>query len=129
MKVYYELFQSQSPGNETFEKVLDNVGRISVPDDFDVGNLIDAIYTREEPLVRHCSVTQLSAYPHGTDTKSPTLKQEGSNIDSDIPATTKETPLIITFPANESLITEDGAPHVFKQMQQQQPGKFSALLQ
>lgn len=106
MKVYYGLFQSRSPGSETFEKILDNVGRIAVPDDSDVGDLIDAIYKREEPLVRHCSVTQLSAYPHGTDTESPTLKQERIDIDSEVPATTKETFLIITFPANESLINK-----------------------
>ena len=110
MKVYYDLFQSQQQGSETktFEKVLENVGRITVADgdDYDVGDLMDAIYKREEPLVRHCSVTQLSAYPHGTDMESPTLQQQKSDIDSKVPATTKETPLIITFPANESLVNK-----------------------
>ena len=109
MKVYYDLFQPhQSPqeGNETFEKILDNVGRITVPDDCDVGDLTDAVYKREEPLLRHCSVSQLSSYPHGTDMESPTLKQQRCDIDSKVPATTKQTPLIITFPSDESLVNK-----------------------
>jgi hypothetical protein len=79
-EVYYELFQSQSPCNKTFEKVPAKVGQISVPDDdSDVGDLIDAIYAQKRHLLSGstaCSVMQLSAYPNRTDTKSPTLKQE-----------------------------------------------------
>jgi hypothetical protein len=44
LKVYYDLFQWRSPEKEEVYKVLDNIGRITVPDDFDVGDLIDAIY-------------------------------------------------------------------------------------
>jgi hypothetical protein len=106
MRVYYEFFQSQPPGNKTFEKVLDNIGRISVPDDSDVWDLMYAIHGREAPFVQHCSVRQLSVYPHGTDTKSPTLKQERSDIDLEITVTTNEAPLIITFPAHVSLINK-----------------------
>jgi hypothetical protein len=106
LKVYYDLFQWRSPEKEEVYKVLDNIGRVTVPADFDVGDLIDAIYKREEHFVRHCSPSQLNAFPHGIDIKSPTFKRERIDIDSKIPVTNRDSPLIITIPANEALINK-----------------------
>ena len=58
MKVHNDLFQSQLQENETFEKVLENVGWTKALDDCDVGDLVDAICKREEPLVGHWGTAQ-----------------------------------------------------------------------
>lgn len=102
MKVYYELVQL--PGNERVPGT--EVVRIKVPDENDVGDLVAAVYKLEEPLVKHCGLSQLGAYPPRTDTGSPNFKQRRLQSDSPIPSTTQDTPLRIAFPADDSLVNK-----------------------
>lgn len=102
MKVYYELVQL--PGNESVPGT--EVVRIKVPDENDVGDLVAAVYRLEEPLVKHCGLSQVGAYPPRTDLGSPNFKQRRLQSDSPIPSTTQDTPLRIAFPADDSLVNK-----------------------
>lgn len=76
-------------------------------DGSDVGDLLHAVGKRDEALFKHCGLTAVDAYPPGTDLSSPALcKQKVMHDDNPIPSTSAVAPLLITFPANESLINK-----------------------